>query len=281
MEDPAPAETPSSPADASPLISPTQALQRHHAGAHIWEIDWFSSYQPSNHALLTAAFAQGHIPAAVLVSIQDDLSEPRASTVSEVHPEGIPFTRIASPSLLRERLGRLGLKSFDDEVVIYARAAPVLSSRVVGMMGATRAWWVLSSWGLKNVTVMDGGFESWVSDGLAIEEGPSNRPAGTCFNVSGLVDGSASWRASSDQVCSAIQEDEGDVLVVDTLQGWPNTATRYGKALGPERMGHIAEAINAPAAGLLDANGRFLRPEAIKAYFEANQVDLSAPVIVY
>ena len=63
----------------------------------------------------------------------------------------------------------------------------------------------------------------------------------------------------------------------------PGPAERYRGEVEPidPRAGHIPGAVSAPTAGNLDAEGRFLPPEALRRRFAGLGVDLDAPVAAY
>ena len=190
----------------TPLISCEEAAAC--SSAFFWEVDWFSSYRPQNAQLLRESFTQQHIPGAQLVSIQVDLSEPMESTISEAHPNGLPFTRVSDPELMSAMVARLGLRSIHDQVVLYSRPIPTLqppSSITVAMMGATRAWWVLHSWGFSNVWVLNGGLTSWCESGLPLEAGESSRAHPGEFESAWLQDKGSCFKATANDVQEAIQ----------------------------------------------------------------------------
>eukprot|EP00656_Telonema_subtile_P016294 TRINITY_DN18596_c0_g1_i3.p1 TRINITY_DN18596_c0_g1~~TRINITY_DN18596_c0_g1_i3.p1 ORF type:complete len:233 (+),score=32.55 TRINITY_DN18596_c0_g1_i3:392-1090(+) len=177
-----------------------------------------------------------------------------------------------------ELLGRLGFESVEQDVVLYARPPPALDNNaLVGLMGPTRAWWTLGSWGLRNVWVLDGGWTAWCAEGLEVaQETLELEPKP--FESDQLIDHGAVFKASSDDVLAAIPS---DTLIIDALSSWPNTAASYGKELGPERMGHITSAVSAPCGQLVDADGKFLSVPELQNFFGTCEVALDAPVIVY
>jgi thiosulfate/3-mercaptopyruvate sulfurtransferase len=145
-------------------------------------------------------------------------------------------------------------------------------------MGATRAWWTLTSWGFSDVRVLDGGLNAWKAAGGTVGTGPANAVAPADFDEASLTD-NAAMVATAEDVLLATSSD--DVQIMDTLAGWPNTAERYGKRYGAERQGHISSAFNVPCGELLQPDGCF-KPEAeLRQYFEQQGTDLSAPLIAY
>lgn len=135
-----------------------------------------------------------------------DISEPSSTA---------PFanTRPSDKNKLAAALGRLGLRSTADQIVLYSRgpglappAAGEAGGRVAtGMMWATRCWWVLWSWGFENVSVLDGGYERWQADGRPITAtGPLTHPPMT-FDTATLVNNAAA-KAGKDEVLELVDK---------------------------------------------------------------------------
>ena len=101
-----------------------------------------------------------------------------------------------------------------------------LQKRVArGMMTATRAWWVLCSWGFNNVHILDGGIDVYIQskNGIQMSSNVDKYPAAN-FDLTSLVDNSQ-LKASTEDVLHAIKN--MDTTILDTLPGWPNTAGAY------------------------------------------------------
>ena len=99
------------------------------------------------------AYRQGHIPGAVDLHLERDLSGPVTET-SGRHP-------LPDPRILAARLGRAGISN-DDQVVVYDDAAGAIAARL---------WWLLRWLGHTRVAVLDGGLRAWRGAGFALEEG--------------------------------------------------------------------------------------------------------------
>jgi hypothetical protein len=78
------------------------------------------------------------------------------------------------------------------------------------LIGATRAWWVLSSWGFSDVRVLDGGLDSWVLAGGVLESGPLVAGAEEEFDASTLVDRAGGVLATQADVLAAIHDADAD-----------------------------------------------------------------------
>lgn len=172
------------------------------------------------------AYLSGHIPGAVFVDLDDDLSA----------PEGPGRHPLPNPGTFATTLGRLGLAP-NDEVVVYDDAAGTVAARM---------WWMLRSIGHEGARLLDGGLEAWQEENFAIETGPVSSAA-TAYPVpdgfSGVVD---------------IDDLDGRTLV-DV-----RAAQRYEGRTEPvdPTPGHIPGAINIPASEALEA-GRFRKPSEL------------------
>ena len=85
------------------------------------------------------SYREGHLPGALYVNLDEDLSGPKTGTNGR-HP-------LADRADYARWMGRIGLRP-GREVVVYDRQAA---------MYAVRAWWVLLWMGHPQVRVLDGG----------------------------------------------------------------------------------------------------------------------------
>lgn len=100
------------------------------------------------------AYLAGHLPGAVYVSLEDDLSDHTVAGRGR-HP-------LPSGHAVQEALRRCGVRK-DDLLVVYDDWNRV---------GSSRAWWVLTAAGLGRVRILDGGLAAWRSSGRSLEAGP-------------------------------------------------------------------------------------------------------------
>lgn len=89
------------------------------------------------------AYTDGHIPGALFVHLDEDLSGPKTGTNGR-HP-------LPDPMVFAARLGALGVGN-DTQVVAYDDA---------GGMFAARLWWMMRWLGHERVAVLDGGLRAW------------------------------------------------------------------------------------------------------------------------
>ena len=104
----------------------------------ILDVRW-SLAQPDGRA----AYLDGHIPGAVYVSLDDELSD---HTVNGRGRHPLPSGRD-----LQAAARRWGIRD-DVPVVVYDDW---------GRAGSARAWWVLTAAGLQTVRILDGGLPAW------------------------------------------------------------------------------------------------------------------------
>jgi thiosulfate/3-mercaptopyruvate sulfurtransferase len=116
-------------------------------------------------------YERGHLPEAVFVDLDRDLSAPPAR-------RGGPGGRhpLPDPAAFQAAMRRAGIRG-DRPVVAYDQGEAG---------GAARAWWLLGWFGHPDVRVLDGGLPAWVAAGLPLvigvpDPGPgdfSARPGG-------------------------------------------------------------------------------------------------------
>lgn len=96
------------------------------------------------------AYEQGHIPGAMYLDLNKDLSSPKAKHGGN-HP-------LPDMNTFAERLGEIGIDQ-QTTVVIYDEKND---------MFAARLWWLLDYMGHKKVYLLDGGYARWVKKGNVV-----------------------------------------------------------------------------------------------------------------
>lgn len=104
-------------------------------------------------------YAEGHLPGAVFMHCDRDLSAP-VTGVNGRHP-------LPDPQRLARRLGELGIGS-QTQVVVYDDAQGMIAGRL---------WWLLRWLGHDAVAVLDGGLQAWLAAGGALTADAVKRPA--------------------------------------------------------------------------------------------------------
>ncbi len=188
-----------------------------------------------------AAYLQNHIPGAVYVHLERDLSaEPTGRNGR--HP--LPGTR-----QLTQTFSRLGIRA-GVQVVAYDDDGGAYASRI---------WWSLRYLGHEAVAVLDGGFSAWRSDGLPLHTGREVRPpvqfvpierSSMLIEVSEIAEGLDTWRLRLVDA-RAPERYHGENEPIDPVAGRiPGAVNRYWK-------------------DNLDEAGRFLPPAELRQQFES------------
>ncbi|MEP6647027.1 MAG: sulfurtransferase [Saprospiraceae bacterium] len=97
-------------------------------------------------------YMQSHIPGAIYLDINHDLSSPVIRGVTGRHP-------LPKPQILEATLISSGLNN-KSQVVVYDQSNGAYASR---------AWWLLRWLGHKDVAVLNGGFKAWTSKDLPVD----------------------------------------------------------------------------------------------------------------
>lgn len=229
------------------LIAPeTLAAKRGEDGLSIVDASW---YLPAQNRNGRQEFESAHVPGAVFFD-QDEIVDPESS---------LPHT-LPSPAVFAAAAGRLGL-SERDTIVVYDG---------LGLFTAPRVWWMLRSFGARDVKVLDGGFPAWQAAGLPVEHGAA-APQPKTFNA--LFQPTA---VASLAEMRAIVED-GSMQIADA-----RPAERFAGAV-PEpragvRAGHMPGAKSVPFTALSEG-GRLKSPEALREAFSAAGIDPTRLVV--
>ncbi|HXV72053.1 MAG TPA: sulfurtransferase [Acidimicrobiia bacterium] len=178
-------------------------------------------------------YRQGHIPGAVFVDLDSDLSAPPGR--SGRHP-------LPSIEEFAATLGRLGIDP----------ATRVVTYDDVSGQIAARLWWMLRSIGHEEVQVLDGGLGAWVDRGGSLATGDVT-PEPTRYPVPAGFTGTVS------------HDDLGGRTIIDARAG-----ERYRGEHEPvdPKAGHIPGAINIPTSVNLDHTGRFLSSRALSEVYD-------------
>lgn len=200
------------------------------------------------------AYAAGHLPGAVYLHLDRDLSAPKTGRNGR-HP-------LPARAAFAARLAALG---FGDEL-------PVVAYDAAGGMFAARLWWMLRWVGHGAVQVLDGGLPAWDAAGGALSGAPpAPRPAGRFTLRPPLVS-----TLDFDDVLEGLGRPPR--LVVDARA--PDRFRGENETLDPVG-GHIPGALNRCFKDNLGEDGRFkpagqLRAEWLALMAGRRPVDLVA-----
>ncbi len=194
-------------------------------------------------------YGRGHIPGAVFVDLDEELSAPPGPRGRHPLPDADAFTADM----------RAAGVSGDRGVVVYDES---------NSMAAARAWWVLRYFGHPRVSVLDGGISAWTDAGYELETAMPAPPPGDFAAAPGGMpvldaDGAAALAETGLLLdARAPERFAGDDEPVDPVGG------------------HIPGAHNRPSADNVGGDGRFLEPAALRDAFGAvgagDEVELGA-----
>jgi thiosulfate/3-mercaptopyruvate sulfurtransferase len=208
-----------------------------------WRLD-----EPNGRAL----YLQGHLPGAVYVSLEDELSD-HSITGRGRHP--LPSGRSVEASARRWGL-RQGVPTvvYDD----WNRA------------GSARAWWVLTAAGVADVRILDGGLAAWRAAGRNVATDPVTPPPGDAVTLHDDLYNGALPTLTARQVndftlldARAPERFRGDVEPIDPVAG------------------HIPGAKNLPSGTVLTGDGTFSADDGLARLLAEREIDHNARLGVY
>jgi thiosulfate/3-mercaptopyruvate sulfurtransferase len=185
-----------------------------------------------------ADFEKGHIPGAGFVDIEHELSTP--------HPR-LHFM-LPTAEAFAAAMGRLGIGN-DTHVVTYATG---------NHWWATRLWWMLRVFGHDRVSVLDGGFQKWQSEGRPLETGAPRAQAPRAFTARMRPE----MVATREDILAAVGR--GETCTVNALRPEQHAGTggvHYG------RRGHITGSVNIPALHHIRPDNTFRDADELRALF--------------
>jgi thiosulfate/3-mercaptopyruvate sulfurtransferase len=200
------------------------------------------------------AYAAGHVPGAVFLDMDDDLSAPGGG-------RGRPAGRHPwpGPDQVARVMGKAGIGP-STRVVAYDDQAGAMAARL---------WYVLRAYGHDAVAVLDGGLAKWTAEGRPLETAPA-APAPATF----LPRPREGWVLDK----AAMARERGRALVLDARAG-----ERYrgeSEPLDP-RAGHIPGARHAPYRDNLTPGAApvFLSPAALRERYAALGAAAEPPIV--
>jgi thiosulfate/3-mercaptopyruvate sulfurtransferase len=194
-------------------------------------------------------FAGSHIPGARFLDLTS-LTDPDSPV-----PAALP-----SAAQFAERMEQLGVHQ-GDRLVLYDDTPARTSAR---------AWFIARMYGV-GVAILDGGLGKWRGEGRPVESGASAPPRARFSSAPGM----GAVRTNADVLANIATREE---QLLD--------ARGAGRFSGQEPeprpdlpSGHIPGSRNLPYARVLNEDGTFKEPEALRGAFEAAGIDLRQPVV--
>ncbi len=185
-----------------------------------------------------AKYAAGHIPGALHAHIDRDLSSPPRRFTGR-HP-------LPDVDAFKDTCSAWGIDA-NVQVVCYDDW---------GGAWASRAWWMLRYYGHTAVAVLDGGIGAWTEAGHTLSTTPTVREPRKFYGHTGYMPTVTTWELTTRAPrclvdARAPERYRGDVEPIDPVGG------------------HIPHAKNVPFSANVDATGRFLPAETLRAKYEA------------
>jgi len=184
-------------------------------------------------------YQAGHIPGAGYFDI-DEIAAPDTALKH----------MLPSPATFAAKVGALGVSN-DAHIIVYDNN---------GFFASARAWWMFRAMGHDQISVLDGGFNAWISAG-AEQSTDTAMPAPGTFNARLRDDLVRNQMTMRDHV------DAQDAKVLD--------ARDYGRFGGtsPEPRpdlpsGHMPGSFCIPASGLVEADKALKSVEELKPMFD-------------
>ena len=203
-----------------------------------------------------ADWQAGHLPGAVFVDLDRDLSGPPGPAGRHPLPGAADF---------QAAMRRAGVRD-GHPVVVYDDG---------GTLAAARAWWLLTYFGHTAVRVLDGGFRAWRAAGHPLPAAPGAGVAGSA-GAPGDFTADPGHLPTLDAAEAATLARSGHLLDV-------RAGERYrGETVPVDPVGgHIPGAVSAPFTGNLNDDGTFRDPAALRERYASLDVAPGGAVGAY
>ncbi|MBD8115366.1 3-mercaptopyruvate sulfurtransferase [Pantoea agglomerans] len=234
----------------TPLFVSADWLQEHYNDERLQVLD-ARLLPPGMEAVrdIQAEYLAGHLPDAPYFDIE------ALSDHTSPYPHMLP--RAESFAVAMRELG----VSSDKHLVVYDEG---------NLFSAPRAWWMLKTFGVAQVSILAGGLQGWKEAGFALATGEVNLPEG---EFEAHADESRVKRLTDVLLISH----EGSAQIIDA-----RPANRFNAEVDEPRpglhRGHIPNSLNVPWNSLVE-QGK-LKPEAeLQTLFADAGVDITQPVV--
>ncbi|AYP22375.1 thiosulfate/3-mercaptopyruvate sulfurtransferase [Pantoea agglomerans] len=234
----------------TPLFVSADWLQEHYNDERLQVLD-ARLLPPGMEAVrdIQAEYLAGHLPDAPYFDIE------ALSDHTSPYPHMLP--RAESFAVAMRELG----VSSDKHLVVYDEG---------NLFSAPRAWWMLKTFGVAQVSILAGGLQGWKEAGFALATGEVNLPEG---EFEAHADESRVKRLTDVLLISH----EGGAQIIDA-----RPANRFNAEVDEPRpglhRGHIPNSLNVPWNSLVE-QGK-LKPEAeLQTLFADAGVDITQPVV--
>ena len=223
--------------------------------AHLDDPDWVIvdvRHQLSDTVYGERVYAEGHVPGAVFLHCDRDLSGPMTGQNGR-HP-------LPDPAALAERLGAVGIGP-DTQVVVYDDAQGMIAGRL---------WWLLRWLGHTRVALLDGGLQAWLAAGEPLtQEAPKAQPRSLplCLQPAWVPVDWVQSRLNDAAMCLV------DARGPDRFRGENETIDPVG--------GHIPGAVNRFFKDNVLPDGRFKPADVLRAEWQAVLAGAPAAAVIH
>jgi thiosulfate/3-mercaptopyruvate sulfurtransferase len=197
-----------------------------------------------------AEYEAAHIPGAVFLDIDD------------VADSDSPFPHmLPSEPKLANRAAALGLGD-GSRIVVYDNSP---------LHSAARGWWMLRSFGARQVAILDGGLQKWKAEGRPLESRAPGLRRGHFtprLDPDRVADKQTMLRLIGDESCEIVDARAAGRFTGEEPEPRPGLAS-----------GHMPGARNLPQGRLFNADNSWKRGAALRAAFEEAGVDLMKPMV--
>ncbi len=202
------------------------------------------------HRDMRAEYRAGHLPGAVFFDIEA-LSD---------HTSSLPHM-MPRPEAFAVAMRELGISS-DKHLVIYDEG---------NLYSAPRAWWMLKTFGVEQVSILAGGLAGWQRDELPLQQGDVTLPEA---EFDAHFDADRVMRLTDVLLISH----EKTAQLVDARPA-PRVNAEADEPRPGLKRGHIPGALNVPW-GELVFEGELKTTDELSAVFARKGVDLNKPIVV-
>ena len=192
-------------------------------------------------------YLAGHIPGAIFFDIEE-LSD-HSTPLPHMLPTAEAFSRDMSALGVDDRM----------TICIYEQES---------VFSAPRAWWMIRTFGAREVYILDGGLRAWKEAGFPTSSGPVRRAAA---NFHAKLDRDA--LKNFNQMQQMIAE-RGQILDARSTGRFTGASPEPRPGISP---GHMPGATSIPFAELVE-DGRLKPAEQLRQIFTARGVDMKQPI---
>lgn len=202
------------------------------------------------HRDMRAEYRAGHLPGAVFFDIEA-LSD---------HTSSLPHM-LPRPEAFAVAMRELGISS-DKHLVVYDEG---------NLFSAPRAWWMLKTFGVEQVSILAGGLAGWQRDELPLQQGDVTLPEA---EFEAHFDADRVKRLTDVLLISH----EKTAQLVDARPA-PRFNAEADEPRPGLKRGHIPGALNVPWGDLV-FEGELKTTDELSAAFARQGVDLNKPIVV-